>query len=67
MVSESPTCWGHGATNANKLGTPVCYPRQLPKTQKEKGNWYEHAEQRYLVSPWPFDRPFDKLRGDLRT
>ena len=31
-VSESPTCWGRGATNPNKLGTPVRYPRQLPKT-----------------------------------
>ena len=32
-VSESPTCWGDGAANPNKLGTPARYPHQFPKTQ----------------------------------
>jgi len=31
-ASESPTCWGRGAINLNKLRTPASYPCQLPKT-----------------------------------
>lgn len=32
-MSESPTCWGLGAANPNKLGAPACYSRQFPKTR----------------------------------
>jgi len=30
-VSDSPTCWGGGAANPNKLRTPARYSRQLSK------------------------------------
>ena len=37
-VLDSPTCWGCGAKNPNKFGTPICHPRKLPKTQPKEGN-----------------------------
>jgi len=52
-VSESPTCWGEGAATPNKLGTPACYPRQLPKT-------------RYLLSPKDlFNATIARINFDL--
>ncbi|MBC8248978.1 MAG: glycosyltransferase family 39 protein, partial [Anaerolineales bacterium] len=37
-VSESPTCWGHGAMNPNKFGAPMCHPQR--ETTQLRSHFY---------------------------
>jgi len=51
-VLNSPTCWGCGAKNPNKFGTPMRHPCKLPETHNIDCSTYKvrHLILRYLLN-----------------